>query len=94
MASIGGSEFDCIVVCDTETERQELVKELRRFEGYRIREERRDWVNMAYTGPTLDGDVLPQEYMNLHDCLVERGFVQKYSYWGSRRFEKSRDGNA
>ncbi|KAL7785500.1 hypothetical protein V8C37DRAFT_394138 [Trichoderma ceciliae] len=93
MATNGVSEFDCIVVCDTVAERQELVKKLREFEGYGIREENRNWVNMAFTGSMEDGEMLPREYMNLHDYLITHGFVQKYSYWGSRRFERSRNGS-
>lgn len=95
MAGNGVSEFDCIVACETVAERQELVKKLREFEGYSIREEKRDWVNMAFTGSVEDGEVLPREYMSLHDYLVSHGFVQKFSYWGSRRFEKApKNGNA
>lgn len=94
MATDCVSEFDCIVACASVAERLELVKELRLFEGYRIKQEQRDWVNMAFTGTNENAEMPPQEYMDLHDFLMKRGFVQRFSYWGSRRFEKSQDGSS
>ncbi|KAM0255713.1 hypothetical protein ACHAQJ_005467 [Trichoderma viride] len=87
------SQWDCLVMIEASPERDELVNELRRVEGYRIRKEGRDWVHMAFIGKE-DSGIFPQEYMNLHDYLVIRGFVQGTTYWGSRRFEKPRQGSA
>jgi hypothetical protein len=87
------SQWDCIVIIEASPERDELVKQLRKIEGYKIRKESHDWVNMAFTGKE-DGGEFPQEYMNLHDYLRIHGFVQKRSPWGARRFEKPQQDTA
>ncbi|KOS22068.1 hypothetical protein ESCO_001945 [Escovopsis weberi] len=91
------SEFDCLIACESEEECNRIVGAIRNSSffssGYRVREHKRDWVNLAFTGADAGDGSLPPVYRGLANLLLASGFEQTWSYWGSRRFQKDQKRN-
>ncbi|KAK5996185.1 hypothetical protein PT974_04613 [Cladobotryum mycophilum] len=82
------SEFDCIIACSSDQECTSIVAVIKDFKGYKVKEQKRDWVNMTFTGEAKGDGSLPEDYIRLEKYLFNAGFIQTWSHWGSRRFQK------
>ncbi|KAL6814410.1 hypothetical protein J3E69DRAFT_375843 [Trichoderma sp. SZMC 28015] len=91
--------FDCFIHCSTKHEAKEILNDLKTFEGYKFRweEEMIDTIfatsdNEDSTSvESDDGKMVPQQYLDLHEFLVERGFVMTRSGLGQPMYEKLPD---
>lgn len=73
--------FDFFIVCNTKDEQEKLVKtlqgmkKLKWFEGYEIREDKEEWIDMTFT-KLDDTETRLKEYTSLHGFLINRGFIK------------------
>ncbi|KAL6788746.1 hypothetical protein J3E68DRAFT_127590 [Trichoderma sp. SZMC 28012] len=85
--------FDCFIICNTKHEREKLSKKLTWFEGYEIRNQKEEWIEMALIRSD-NTQTSPPEYMSLDKFLVKSGFVEIFSNGAARRYVKSSGWNA
>lgn len=87
----GFENFTCVIRCDTEDEQKEYLEKLKCFEGYKIGEEKDDWIQMVIVKPEnnnviwvelVDGRRVPQQTLKLHNFLIGRGFGMSDSGFG------------
>ncbi|KAF3066884.1 hypothetical protein CFAM422_008786 [Trichoderma lentiforme] len=76
--------FDFFIICDTKDEQEKLLKtlqvmkKLKWFEEYEIREEKEKWIDMTFT-KLDDPETRLKEYTSLHGFLINRGFIKNSS---------------
>lgn len=76
--------FDFFIICNTKDKQEKLLKtlqvmkKLKWFEGYEIREEKEEWIDMAFT-KLDDMQTQLKEYTSFHNFLINRGFLKDSS---------------
>ncbi|KAK9438722.1 hypothetical protein VB005_06870 [Metarhizium brunneum] len=91
---MGCDDFDMIVFAEHEKEgianiHDELAELVRtnRY-AYKKVEVDGDCVNWHFTGTLPEGEEFPQDYMDVRDYLVNKGFTMRLTNWGAPYFRK------
>ncbi|KAL7907667.1 hypothetical protein GGI35DRAFT_454555 [Trichoderma velutinum] len=96
MDTQSANTYKCLIICDVEIERKEIINKLKSFKGYKILEEKYDWFITALTKPdnedmafvkSDDGEMVPQAYMNLHQYLIGHGFMITFQSLDLRHYK-------
>lgn len=103
MGSLNPSPFSCDIYCEIEDELKKILNEMKRFEGYKFREGKKEegeneWIGATFTGSHEEdatwkelnhGKMVPPQCMDLHKFLVKHQFVMSIGATGSLTYKRS-----